>query len=292
MVSVLARRNASACALPRPSATASARLANSTVSHSQMTISQANTRRVGDRDHRGEHRADLDDEHDRVLATACAGRACATRPAASCQSILGSSRPPWTRRGGRVGSGGAGCAGGAVDSCGSWSSVQALRERTQRQRREVGEGDDDERDAGEHADEQQPVRRQRALGRRASVCCRASDPARPSTNTIGRNRPSSMTMPSAVLYQIVFDRDPGERAAVVVRGRGEGVQHLGQAVRAGVAACRRARPGRAIAIAVPTSTSAGVVSRYSEANLTSRPPSFLPRYSGVRPDHQTRRRTR
>ena len=34
------RRNASAWALPRPSATASARLANSTVSHSQNTISQ------------------------------------------------------------------------------------------------------------------------------------------------------------------------------------------------------------------------------------------------------------
>jgi hypothetical protein len=30
-------------------------------------------------------------------------------------------------------------------------------------------------------------------------------------------------------------------------------------------------------------TSAGVVSRYRDANFTSRPPSFLPRYSGVRP---------
>ena len=42
-MSVLARRSASACALPRPSATASARLANTTVSQSQTTISQANT---------------------------------------------------------------------------------------------------------------------------------------------------------------------------------------------------------------------------------------------------------
>ncbi len=38
-----------------------------------------------------------------------------------------------------------------------------------------------------------------------------------------------------------------------------------------------------MATAVPTSTTSGVVSRYSEANFTSRPPSFLPRYSGVRP---------
>ena len=50
MVSVLARRSVSAWALPRPSATASARLANSTVSHSQTVISQANT--VGSRDRR------------------------------------------------------------------------------------------------------------------------------------------------------------------------------------------------------------------------------------------------
>lgn len=39
---VLARRSVSACALPRPSATASARLANSTVSQSQTTMSHAN----------------------------------------------------------------------------------------------------------------------------------------------------------------------------------------------------------------------------------------------------------
>jgi hypothetical protein len=37
----LVRRSVSAWALPRPSATASARLANSTVSHSQAVIVQA-----------------------------------------------------------------------------------------------------------------------------------------------------------------------------------------------------------------------------------------------------------
>ena len=42
MVSVLARRRLAACALPRPSATASARLAKMTVSHSQTTTHQAN----------------------------------------------------------------------------------------------------------------------------------------------------------------------------------------------------------------------------------------------------------
>ena len=56
----------SAWALPRPSATASARLAKSTVSHSQNTISQANQVGVHDRQHGRPHGADLDDEHHRV----------------------------------------------------------------------------------------------------------------------------------------------------------------------------------------------------------------------------------
>ena len=43
VVSVLARRRVAACALPRPSATASARLANTTVSQSQATTAQAKT---------------------------------------------------------------------------------------------------------------------------------------------------------------------------------------------------------------------------------------------------------
>ena len=42
-VSVLVERRASACARPRPSATASARFANTTVNHSQTAIDQANT---------------------------------------------------------------------------------------------------------------------------------------------------------------------------------------------------------------------------------------------------------
>src|SRR5665647_55013 len=42
MVSVLVRRRLAACAFPRPSATASARLAKMTVSHSHRTTDQAN----------------------------------------------------------------------------------------------------------------------------------------------------------------------------------------------------------------------------------------------------------
>ena len=66
MVSVLARRSDAACALPRPSATASARLAKTTVSHSQTTTDQREEARVAEGEHGGQHGADLDDEHDRV----------------------------------------------------------------------------------------------------------------------------------------------------------------------------------------------------------------------------------
>ena len=51
-VSVRAARSESACALPRPSATASARLPNSTVSHSQTAITMVNRLGCGDRQRR------------------------------------------------------------------------------------------------------------------------------------------------------------------------------------------------------------------------------------------------
>ena len=70
MVSVLVLRRVSACALPRPSAMASAKLANSTVNQSQSVICAAKPtlRSVRNRGpDGGHHRADLHHEHDRVL---------------------------------------------------------------------------------------------------------------------------------------------------------------------------------------------------------------------------------
>ena len=72
-VSLRVLRSVAAWALPRPSAIASAKLANSTVNHRNTTTSPANTfslpRRVAevaDEQDRRQHRADLDDEHHRV----------------------------------------------------------------------------------------------------------------------------------------------------------------------------------------------------------------------------------
>ena len=72
-VSVRVLRSVSACALPRPSAIASAKLANSTVNHSQKATCPVKSGRpvpadqLLDEDDRREEAADLDDEHHRVL---------------------------------------------------------------------------------------------------------------------------------------------------------------------------------------------------------------------------------
>ena len=72
-MSLRALRSVSACALPRPSAIASAKLAKSTVNQSQSEIAEDEARgRLAladerlDEERRREDAADLDDEHDRV----------------------------------------------------------------------------------------------------------------------------------------------------------------------------------------------------------------------------------
>ena len=67
VVSVFASRSVSACAFPRPSATASARLAKTTVSQSQTHDRPDEDRGVDDREHGGDRGAHFDDEHHRVL---------------------------------------------------------------------------------------------------------------------------------------------------------------------------------------------------------------------------------
>src|SRR6185503_4115159 len=62
-VSVLALRRVSACALPRPSATASARLAKIVVSQSQAAMAQPNQSVVQTREDGGQYGADQDHEH-------------------------------------------------------------------------------------------------------------------------------------------------------------------------------------------------------------------------------------
>ena len=76
-------RSAAACALLRPSASASAKLANSTVNHSQSATARMKPagaspwpRERLDPQHGREDAADVDDEHHRVAPLVRAGRAC------------------------------------------------------------------------------------------------------------------------------------------------------------------------------------------------------------------------
>ena len=92
MVSVLARRRVAACALPRPSATASARLANTTVSHSQTTTDQAKT--LGSvTASTVESTAPTSTTNMTGLRTITRGSSLRTASGSEVSSILGSSRP-------------------------------------------------------------------------------------------------------------------------------------------------------------------------------------------------------
>ena len=142
-------------------------------------------------------RADLDDEHDRV-APQRARVELAKASGRAFHSMFGSSRPPWTRC---LRSAGAGSRCGGFD--GGGHIVNSFSEGPEREHGQEGESDQDERHAGDHADELRPVGGQGAD--RLGLCpCLASEPASASTKTIGRNRPSSMAMPRAVLYQSVL----------------------------------------------------------------------------------------
>ena len=113
IVSRLARRSVSAWALPRPSATASARLANTTVSHSQTTMVQLNT----DGDLIAVYRVSTEP----TSTTNMTGFLIWTRGSSFLNAsgvdfheIFGSSSPPPTRRGSAGPAGGRGR--GARDS--------------------------------------------------------------------------------------------------------------------------------------------------------------------------------
>ena len=121
-----------------------------------------------------------------------------------------------------------------------------------------------------------------ARGDRARAL-RASEPARASTRTIGTNRPTSIASPSVVLYS-PCRRQPGEGRAVVVGRRGEGVDHLGQAVRPAVEHAASAAAARSPSPV--TRTSAGITRMSSATSLISARRSSCPGTRGP-PDHQT-----
>src|SRR5689334_19269865 len=227
IVSRLARRSVSAWALPRPSATASARLANTTVRNSQTTMVQLNT----DGDLIAVYRVSTEP----TSTTNMTGFLIWTRGSSFLNAsgndfhkIFGSSSPPPTRRGWTACCGveGAGAPGLSVVTD---ISMQSFCERAQCERREVGQADEDEDDADQHADEQRRPRVERA-GALRHRCLSGQRPGQAEGEDLGRE-------PAEQHHDAAGDLVPGgrraqarERRPVVVGHRGERVHDLGQPV--------------------------------------------------------------
>ena len=83
-----------------------------------------------------------------------------------------------------------------------------------------------------------PAKRVRSVGKvpaeAGTVCLRTSEPAIASTGMIEEEPPNKHRQPKGRGVEAVGGGQPGEGAAVVVPRRGEGVEDLGEAVRAGV----------------------------------------------------------
>src|SRR5215469_583040 len=112
--------------------------------------------------------------------------------------------------------------------------------------------------------------------------CRASEPARPSAKISGANRPSSITTPPRVWYQVAAVPRPANAEPLL----------LASETNAYMTSLRPCGPGLKIALwptwvpidspaAVRVST--GMVRKYSAAYFTSVGRISLPMYSGVRP---------
>src|SRR6516162_4497205 len=232
-VSRLVRRSVSAWALPRPSATASARLANTTVSHSQTTIVQLKMRseagpviavyRVSS--------APISTTNMTGLRIWTRGSSFLNASGSDLHSILGSSRPPPIRR----------CSPPEAlrDSpplCGvvvTAISVQPFCERAQRERGEVGQADEDQHHADDHPYEQwrSGVERAGARGHRLLSGQRAGQAEREDL----RHEPAEQHDEAAHdLVPSSGRAQAGERGPVVVGHGRERIHDLGQAVRSRV----------------------------------------------------------
>src|SRR5271165_5198313 len=236
-VSRLVLRSVSAWALPRPSATASAILANSTVSHSQTTMVQLKTAfgpgvlvtavyRVSS--------APTSTTNMTGFLIWTRGSSFLNASGSECQSILGSSRPPPRPFAASADlRPPAGASGVVVIAI----SVQSFCDRAQRERGEVGQADEHQDHGDHHADEQwRPgVERAHALRHRLLPGQRAGQAEREDL----RREPAEQHHDAA--QRLVPHRGcakAGERGAIVVGLRRERVHDLGQAVWARIEDCR------------------------------------------------------
>src|SRR6516164_7093826 len=226
----LVRRSVSACALPRPSATASARLANTTVSHSQTTMVQLKIDGLVIAVYRVTS-APTSTTNMTGLRSWTRGSSFLNASGSDFHRILGSSSPPPILR--------PWASAELLESppvCGvvvTAISVQSFCERAQGERGEVGQADEDQHHADDHPYEQwrSGVERAGARGHRLLSGQRASQAEREDL----RHEPAEQH------HEAAHDLVPGsgraqagERGPVVVGHGRERIHDLGQAVRSRV----------------------------------------------------------
>src|SRR5882757_10838626 len=237
-LSVRVFRSDSACALPRPSATASAKLANRTVNHSHRMIWKVKPRLAppvtrSRRKITVVSAATTSTTNITGLLIISRGSSFATAEPIAGITIFGSS-----------------IAETGMRFCSFMVSMdvtpkcdrseqgigvhrEVLDDRAERERREEGETTDDQDDTDDQADEQAAGRRQRAGGRRNRLL--AGERTR---NSHGRHdhEEAADEHRDTTGYVVKQDvaRQAGEGRTVIAGLRGVGIQHLGEAVRAGI----------------------------------------------------------
>src|SRR5438876_2362163 len=236
-------RKVSACALPRPSATASAKFANTTVNHSQMETASVNQVGAAPGEGAKTSRSQIAVVRTLPISTTTRTGFFATRCGAS---FLNDSRIAGRRI---DGSRSESCfALGAISEDPSCSGREMLHDRAERERGKERERADDEDHRDEQTDEETAVRREGAGTRRSHLLVHHR-----SGDGDGRDhhqeaadehvRPEGQVVEERVRVQ------SRERRAVVPRAAGECVEDLREAVRAGIAQGGGAvghdqRPGR------------------------------------------------
>ncbi len=192
IVSERALRSESACALPRPSAIASAKLANSTVNHSQAATRPAKRFCVPDEEPRsrshddgGEDAADLHHHHHGV-----AGHEAGVE--LDHRVLGGLPDDGAVEQRARLLRGVVPCASGAVRAWWCSSEAQVLHDRPEGEDGEVGQADDDEDDADEQAAEERRVGGEGARRGRGWPACGPAIRRWPARGRSGRSgRPAS-----------------------------------------------------------------------------------------------------
>src|SRR5579875_589011 len=229
-VSRLVLRSVSAWALPRPSATASARLANTTVSQSQTTMVQLNTEGVRIAVYRVSA-APASTTNMTGLRTWTRGSSFFRASGADFSSIRGSSRPPPMRRSAvaALAAGWAGASGLVVMDM----SVQSFGEGAQGERGEVGQADEHEDHRDQHAGEQRGSGVEGARAGRHGLLS-GQRPGQAEGEDLRREPAEQHDDATGHLVPGRRRAEAAERRPVVVGHRGERVDHLGQAVRPGV----------------------------------------------------------